>query len=229
MSELNTTFVTESYNFKNHAVGTKGHEALKALADSDKLSMEDIDVDKNDAGVEVWKRKSEKVQITVPVIASVLSDEAKEVLSARQVDHLQKVVENYISSKNRDNVDSVTGEVVDWSKVLEADYSQRASAAIKVSAEQLGEAVKAVRPILLEWMPEKSADAICEGIKRKFNATFCSKLPADALEKINSRIMDACGELTEEQLAQHNDALTVCTNALEKAIQPDEELMALEF
>lgn len=230
MSTINTKPHVEKFHFKAMKEGSKGFQSLKEMVEAGKLSMEDITVETNDKGETVWKRNSEEHTFNVPVVSDMLVDD---VLTPAQEAHLQSLLTDYITRKNRSAIDDrELDKIQSWESILSADYSQR-KAATTVSKQQLEEAVEVLRAALAELgMKEKAINAICDAASRKFNASACAVFMrnAGALEAIKNAIESAYEQISDTEFADTAaPAFSLWLTNIDKALAKDDDLDADAF
>ena len=228
--EITTKPHVEKFHYKALKEGSKGFESLKEMVDAGKLSMDEITVETNDDGVQTWKRNSEEHTFNVPVVNDLLVDGA---LTPAQEAHLQALITDRITSKNREAIDNREHDKLKtWEQVLSEEYTQR-KAATTVSKEQLAEAVEVLRAALTELgMKEAAINAICDAAGRKFNAQACAVFMrnAGALEKIQSAVEKAYEQIADTEYADSTaPAFSLWLNNIDKVLAKDDELDADAF
>lgn len=210
--------------YKAFAEGTGGHTALKELVAAGKLSMDQIEVDKNDKQQVTWKRKGATLAITVPVLAKSWSS-----LTAAQQQHVQEVVEKYFTDKQRPLFDALEGKEVDWVELLSGSYSQR-KVAVKITAEM----VTAASLVLHKYLQVNDAakGTVVEMAKKKFSSAVTRTTKPEVLERLLTLVLEAFAAYEadeQEEATKHEAVFGLWADNLQEALQPaDESGLTLE-
>lgn len=218
---MNTTNQEITYHFKAFATTTDGYSRLAALVEAGKLSTDDIDITEAD-GVTKWKRKSVTVKAAVPVVAI-------EGYTPEMNDHVQYLIIKQLEAKNKENIDTVSGEWIEWDKVLQQPAVLR-TAAVKVSAELVEGVVAALAEYMNEaGYPQPAVELIVEAGSKRFNANVCRGIKVDVLTKIDSIIKGWVEALDSESADTVKPVTDLWAVNIDKLVNPKTEVSADMF
>lgn len=226
---VQTRLLTTPVFYKAFEVGSKGQIALAELVSSGKLTMADIDVvsETDDATKLVrttWKRKGAKLEVAVPVLTGLVAG-----LTANQQQHLQELVEKYMTDKQRPLFDSLDGKYVNWIELLEGSFSQR-KVTVKITAEMVKAACVALTTYL--QVPEKAKATAVAMADKKFSSAVTRNTKPEVLDKLLTLILEAAAayeEAVPAEFAAHAPVFELWANNIQEALQPaDEESLSLD-
>lgn len=213
------------FAFKPWAEGKDGYARLQELLAAGKISQEDIAVipAAEEGGQVKYQRKPREYKLEVPNMAAIIPEG---LLAAKQVDHIQQLVNKAVKDNNSKLVDAGNVEIEgldSWATILERPFAQR-QAAIKVTAEMLKAAKEAIVEVLGNLGAKPQAIATIENlVDKKFSAAACTKIQSH-LDKIQGMLFTVIENMAEDVAVQHEAALELLTGNLEKALAPAEEL-----
>jgi hypothetical protein len=219
---MNTTKQNITYTFKSYTSGEMFDKNL-ALVESGKLAESDFDIERDSEGnIVKLKRKAYVVNAELPVIE--IDGFTKE-----QNDHVAHLVAKQVESKNKPNIDEMTGDWATWEQVLQAPAVQRGGGGgFKVTADMVNDAAEVYSAVLLDiGMQQKAVDLIVAMATKRFSAASCAKVKAPVLEKIRESLVCAHAAIKAEDEATATELEPVhdlWVNSIDKVLNPEQEL-----
>lgn len=218
-----TRLLTTGVFYKAFAIGSNGQKALAELVAADKLSMSDIEVteEKDETGAVVattWKRKGAKLEVAVPVLTGKI-----EGLTPAQQQHVQEVIEAYLTNKQRPLFDALDGKFVKWPELLEGSYSQR-KVAVKITAEMVKAACSALAQFL--QIPEKAKGTVVQLAEKKFSGAVTRNTKPEVLERLLTLVLEAAAayeEAAPSEFNTHAPVFELWATNIQEALQPAED------
>lgn len=220
-----------AFHYRSVEKDSKAGQDLLAKVAAGVLKAEDVGtetIEKDGKEVELLKRASVKVPMSVPDVTSFVKEG---VLSAEEQAYLQALIAYRMEQKQKPLVDAYKSDVITFAGEFGQPFTLKVSA-VKVSADENKAAVEVLRALLAELVPEKAVTNICLLAEKRFSAAACSGIKDVAvLERVNNSVVEAFGALEaadEELTKQHTAAFTAWTDALEALITP-KEVMTLDM
>lgn len=214
-----TKEVEITYHFKSFSSDKEAYKRLEKLVEEGKLTDDDLEVI-GEGDEAKLKRKSVTVKADVPVI-NIGG------LSAEMNDHLTQLVTKQVEQRNKENIDECTGKWYNWAEVLQSPFTNKPSAAPKVTAEM----VNTVVAVLVEWMseagyPSQAVELTEEVAGKRFSVASMANVPTKVVEKIKTIVTAWYDDLEDEDKATVEPVYKVWTTNLDKVLAPKEELDA---
>lgn len=234
-----TIVYPHSFTFKNYKQGTKGYEKLEEMLSEGLLTSDDILVippkdltdsagnkltDAQIAAETNYRRVTKVVELSVPLVSSFVTEGT---LTPAQIDHVQALVNKAIAYKHQEAVaERCDYTVQGWQSILEENPAARI-AQVKVTADMLSAAVDALTLFMDAQNIGIKGQQLTQSLAhKKFNAATVQRVPVQTLEKVQIILANWFTSMDALSQNEHQPVMKVWSDALERALQPEDSLDA---
>lgn len=215
---VTTKEATIKFNFKFFALDSEGAKKVQALIDAGKLDKEAVTFGKNDKGVDGLKRNAVEVKTLLPVFNI-------EGYTKEMNEHLEFLVAKQVEAKNKDNIDTASGEWLEWHQVLQAAPINRSAGSIAVTKEEVNAIVEA----LVAWMteskyPANGIELIKITAEKRFSAASIATIQTKHLEKIRAILELFVSNLDDDSQAAVEKVMNLFYANIDKVLAPEVDM-----